>query len=133
MSFSDYTELKVLDHITGKTAFTIPTVYVGLSSTTPAEDGTNVTEPSGGGYARVTTSAATWNTAAAGATSNALDITFPTATADWVAGANLTYVVAYDAATAGNMLFYGVLGTPKPVLNGDTAKIPAGNLNITLD
>ena len=28
-----------------------PTIHVGLSSTTPAQDGSNVTEPSGGSYA----------------------------------------------------------------------------------
>lgn len=133
MSFFNYLENQVLDHVTGKLAYTKPTIYVGLSSTTPAEDGTNVTEPSTGSYARVTTAAGDWNSAAAGATANLNAITFAQASADWLAGANLTYLVAYDAITTGNPLWYGALTVPKPVLSGDTASFPAGDVDITLD
>lgn len=133
MSFFNYLEDSVLDHVVGKTAYTSPTVYVGLSSTTPAEDGTSVTEPSTGSYARVSTAAGDWNAASAGATSNANAVTFAQASADWVSGANLTYLVAYDALTVGNELFYGLLTVAKPVLNGDTASFPAGDIDITLD
>lgn len=133
MSFFNFLENEVLDHVVGKAAYTSPTVYIGLSSTTPAEDGTNVTEPSGGSYARVVTGASDWNVAAAGATANANAITFAQATADWVSAANLTYLVAYDALTVGNELFYGLLTVAKPVLNGDTASFPAGDIDITLD
>ncbi len=133
MSFFNFLEDEVLEHVTGKSAYTSPTVYVGLSSTTPAEDGTNVTEPSTGSYARVTTSAATWNNAATGSIDTALAVTFAQASADWVAGANLTYLVVYDALTVGNPLFYGVLAVAKPVLSGDTASFPAGDITITLN
>lgn len=133
MSFFNFLENNVLDHVVGKSAYTSPTVYIGLSSTTPAEDGTNVTEPSTGSYVRVTTGASDWNSAAAGATANANAITFAQASADWVSGADLTYLVAYDAATVGNELFFGVLTVAKPVLNGDTASFPAGDIDITLD
>lgn len=133
MSFSNYLEAKVLDHITGKTAFTQPTVYVGLSTTSPAEDGTNISEPSGGSYARVATTGATWAAASGGSTSNASAITFATATADWSAGSNFTNVVLYDAVSGGNFLAYGTISTPKPVLNGDTASFAIGNITITLD
>ena len=127
-----YLANKLLDHQVGKASYTMPTVYVGLSSTTPTLAGGNVTEPSGGNYSRVTTSAATWNSAASGATSNAAAITFGQASADWLAGANLTYGVIYDAATNGNLLAYGALATPKNVLSGDTASIAIGDLDITL-
>jgi len=133
MSFFNYLEDSVLDHVVGKTAYTSPTVYIGLSSTTPAEDGTSVTEPSTGSYARVSTAAGDWNAASVGATSNANAVTFAQASADWVAGADLTYLVAYDALTVGNELFYGLLTVAKPVLNGDTASFPAGDIDITLD
>lgn len=127
-----YLSNKLIDHQLGKTSYTMPTVYVGLSSTTPALAGTGITEPSGGSYARVATSGATWNAAASGATSNAAAITFPTATADWVSAANLTYGVLYDASTAGNVLGYGVLTVAKNVLNGDTASIAIGGLTVTI-
>ena len=133
MSFFNFLEDNVLDHVVGKAAYTSPTVYIGLSSTTPAEDGTNVTEPSTGAYARVTTGASDWNSASVGATSNANAITFAQASADWVSGADLTYLVAYDAITVGNELFFGQLTVAKPVLDGDTASFPAGDIDITLD
>jgi hypothetical protein len=133
MSFFNYLEDAVLDHVVGKAAYTSPTVYIGLSSTTPNEDGTGITENVGGSYARVTTGAADWNSAATGATSNANAITFAQASADWVSGADLTYLVAFDAITSGNELFYGLLTVAKPVLSGDTASFPAGDIDITLD
>ena len=76
MSFFNYLEDKVLDHVVGKTAFTSPTVYIGLSSTTPTETATNITEPSTGSYARVATAAGDWNAASTGATSNLNAVTF---------------------------------------------------------
>jgi len=134
MPASYYLSNALLGHQLGKTAYTMPTVYVGLSSTTPAQGApvTNVTEPSGGAYARVATSGATWATPAAGAVSNAAAITFPTATADWASAANLTYGVLYDAITGGNILGYGVLTVAKNVLNGDTASIAIGGLTVTI-
>lgn len=132
MPASTYLANKLLDHQTGKAAYTMPTVYVGLSSTTPAVGGTNVTEPSGNGYARVATTGATWATAASGATSNAAAITFAQATGSWASGANLTHVVLYDAATGGNMLSFGSITVPKVASSGDTLSIASGELDITL-
>ena len=132
MPASTYLANKLLDHQVGKTSYSMPTVYVGLSSTTPTLAGGNITEPSGGSYARVQTSGSTWNAANAGAIDNAQAITFPQASADWVSGSNLTYGVLYDAASNGNVLGYGALATPKNVLTGDTATIGAGQLTITI-
>lgn len=132
MPFSTFLANKLIDVSTGKAAYTPPTVYVGLSSTTPVVGGTNVTEPSTGSYARVATSGATWNAAASGSTSNASSITFPTASADWAAGSNMTYFVLYDASSAGNFLGFGALTTPKAILNGDTASFAAAALTVTL-
>ena len=79
MPYTYYTTNKVIDHVNGKTSFSMPTVYVGLSSTTPTLAGANITEPSTGGYSRVATSGATWNASVNGTTTNAAAITFPTA------------------------------------------------------
>lgn len=132
MGISTYLANKLLDHQTGKASYTMPTVYVGLSSTTPTAGGTNVTEPSGGSYARVATSASDWGVAASGAITTAATLTFPTATADWLTGSNLTHAVLYDGSSGGNMLSFGALTTAKNCLNGDTLAIPVGDLDITL-
>jgi hypothetical protein len=141
MSFGNRTAQALLNSLFGKTSnfgalASAPTIYVALSSTTPAEDGTGVTEPSGSGYARVATSGATWNSATLADPSvvtNAAAVTFPAASGNWVSSANLTHFVLYDASTSGNYIAMGALGTPKPVLNGDTASFAIGDLSATLD
>lgn len=141
MSFSNLLAQDILDDLFGNATFSPPaTLYVGLSSTTPGEDGTGVTEPlAADGYDRVATTASDWNAATLADPSlidNLSVITFPTATNDWLSAANLTHFVIFDT-TLGNsieqMLMFGALTTAKPVLNGDTAEFAAGDLNITLD
>jgi len=129
-SFADYLENKLLDHIVGKTAFTMPTCYVGLSTADPLDTGAGLAEPSGGSYARVATAGGDWNAAAAGAIDNANDITFPEATGDW---GTITHFALFDAATAGNMLAHGSLTTSKHIESGEVAKFAAGDLDLTLD
>jgi hypothetical protein len=126
---TDTYEQKLLDHLFTDPAWTPPaTLYLALSSTTPTEAGGNVTEPSGGAYARVATTAADWSAASGTAPAtktNTATFTFPTATADWLAGANLTHFVLYDASTSGNVIAWGAFTTAKPVLNGDTPSFAA--------
>ncbi|MFQ5353430.1 MAG: hypothetical protein ACE5DR_00650 [Thermodesulfobacteriota bacterium] len=130
MSFSDYLELKVLDHVFGKAAYTMPTAYVGLSTADPLDTGAGLAEPTGGAYARVTTSAIDWNAAAAGSISNANALTFPQATASW---GTVTHFAVFDALTVGNLLASGALTVSKAVGNGDTVKFDVGQLSATLD
>lgn len=129
-SFSDYLENKFLDHLVGKTSFTMPTCYVGLSTADPLDTGAGLAEPSVGAYARVATAGADWNAAAGGAIDNANDITFPEATASW---GTITHFALFDAATAGNMLAHGSLTTPKTIESGEIAKFAAGDIDLTLD
>ena len=130
MSFTNAGETFALDAAYNRS------LWVGVSSTTPTETGTGITEPSGGAYARQPITNASWAAAVAGAPSSkatSATVTFPTASADWVAGANLTHWVIFDAVTAGNAVSYGALSTAKPVLNGDTASFAPGGITHTLD
>lgn len=141
MSLSNYAAQAVLNSLFGKTsAFgalaSAPTIHVGLSSTAPTEAGGNVTEPSGGGYARVATAAGDWDAATDADPSvveNANAISFPKATADWLTGADLTHLVLFDAASGGNVLGSAALTTAKAVLDGDTPEFAAGELSVSLD
>lgn len=131
-SFSDYAENAVLDNIVGKTQFTKPTAYVALFTATPSDSGGG-TEVSGGSYARKSTAAGDWNAAAAGSSSNANAITFVTATASW---GTVTHFGVFDAATTGNLLWWGTITTSKTIGNGDTASFAGGTpgtLVVTLD
>lgn len=132
MSKTNYLENKFLEHLTG-TPYTAPTMWIGLSSTAPAEDGTNITEPSTGSYARVNTTGL-WGAVSAGSVSNNATISFPASTAAWLAGANLTHFVLFDASTAGNALRYGTLTTARSVgAAGVTLSFAASSLTMTED
>ena len=125
--FSDYYENKIIDHMLRAQAFTPPaTLYLALYTVAPTDAGGG-TEVSGGSYARQTFSL---DAASGGATANSADITFPEATADW---GTIVAVGIFDAATAGNLLMWGNLAASKTVNNGDTFKINAGDLDITVD
>ncbi len=131
-SFSNYLENKVLDHVVGKTSFTMPTAYVALCIATPDDTstGSTITEPSGGSYARIATAGSDWNASSGGSITNANAVTFATATGDWGA---ITHFVLVDALTTGNVLCWGALSVTKTILNGDTAKFNASGLTVTLD
>lgn len=109
--FSRYAAGGLLQHIAGRAAiFAEPTAYVALFTTAPtADDGTGAVEVSGGGYARVATSAASWGAATAPPPliANGAAIVFPTATADW---GTIVAAGLYDAASGGNLLFWDWLG-----------------------
>ena len=128
--FSDYWENKILDHIFGKGSYTPPTIYVGLSTADPADDGSGLAEPSGNAYARVQTSVSDWNAAVNGSLDNTGNITFAQATGNW---GTITHFALFDAATAGNMLAYGALSQSKSISESDTARFKAGDLDISLD
>jgi len=128
-SFGDYSEDKILDHITGKTSFTMPTAYVALSTADPTDDASGIAEPSGNGYARVATTGATWDAASGGATANAAAITFPTASGSW---GTITHFALYDASTDGNMLAHGELDTPTAITTNQIATFAIGAFDITL-
>ena len=128
-SFSDYTEDKVLDHLVGKTSFTMPTAYIGLSTADPLDDASGNAEPSGNNYSRVTTDGDDWDASSGGATANAAALTFPEASGSW---GTITHFAIWDAATVGNMLAHGDLTASKAIGIGDTASFAIGDLDITL-
>ncbi|MFA5379906.1 MAG: hypothetical protein WC455_29370 [Dehalococcoidia bacterium] len=122
MSFSNTIDQGFLDKfLTDNT-----TLYLALSTTTPAKDGTNVTEPAGGAYAREDISAVV---SRSGSTiSNTSDIAFTTATDSW---GTITYGAIYSASEAGTMLWFGALTTPKAIGSGSQCTVLTGELDIT--
>lgn len=130
MALTTYASNKLLDHLSGKTSFTMPTVSVGLFSSQPTIAGGG-TEVSYTGYARKTTAGADWAAAASKANSNAAELNFGTKTAG--GDPTVGWWATFDAGTGGNMLEFGSLTTSKTITNGDTPKIPIGDLDRTAD
>lgn len=116
------------------------TLYFTLTTTVPTMGTAGTELASTGSYARVAVTAATaWNAIATVSgkrkMTNAADIVWPTATADWATdSAPVVGWECYDAATlgTGNRLAYGELPDAFPVLNGQTAKILAGDAYIAI-
>lgn len=142
-AMSDYLENKLIDQVFRGQAYTFPTsLYIGLLTVAPT-DSTAGTEVSGSAYARVTVAntLANWagtqgagttvaSSGTTGTTSNNAIISFPTPTATW--GTVVAFGI-YDAASAGNLLFYGTLSVAKTINNGDTVTFPAAALSIQID
>ena len=126
MSFTNFLETEILDHVFAGAAYTAPaTKYLALYTAAPGETGGG-TEVSGGAYARQSVAfTTTGNT-----TSNSAAVEFPTATA---AFGTVTHVGVFDAATAGNLMAYATLSSSKAIATGDVFRVPTGDLDITLD
>lgn len=129
---TNYWEQQYLENIVSSQAF------IALSKTTPGEDGSNITEPSGNGYLRVTTTAGVWGTVTQGAPSTKVNtsvITFPAATGDWSGGSSLTHFVMYRSSSATvstEVILFGAISSTKTVLSGDTASFAASALTLQL-
>lgn len=126
MSFSNAFETDVLEWAFTGTAVTRPTAwYLALFTSNPSETDSG-TEVSGGGYARQsTTFSVSGNTA-----SNAGAIEYPTATGSY---GTVTHVGIYTASSGGTLIAYAALTTSKAIDTGDIFRVPAGDLDITLD
>lgn len=126
-AMTNYLEDNLLNHSLRNVAFTSPaSVHAALFTAAPGEGGGG-TEVSGGSYAR---QAVTFGAPSANTTSNSADVTYPTATADW---GTVTHVAIFDAASGGNMLFYGTLSQSKVVNTGDTFRFLSGNLSVSMN
>ncbi len=98
---SDYARNKLIDHVIGRTSFTMPTTYLGLFTTTPTSPSNAGTEMSGGSYARLavgTGGSSLFGAASAGLSTNTSQINI-TANAGTVTGQGM-----WDASTSGNLL-----------------------------
>lgn len=102
--------------------------FIGLSSTEPSEDGSNVSEPaSSAGYKRVKLE--NLSEPDTGVISNTQAISFDESTATW---GTMTHFVIYDAQSEGNLLMYDALSTPRNVETATIVTIKQGSLSLTL-
>lgn len=148
MAFTTSLQQNLLNLVFGAVAYTAAaTIYVGLAtnSTAPSADGHDLTEVSGGGYARqsLTNNATNFpNATAAGGggqqKQNGVVVNFPstgTASAAW--GTVTYFFLGNDnlaiAGNGSNVLAFGALTTSKAINSGDSASFAANSLTITLN
>jgi hypothetical protein len=126
MSFTNFLETEILDHVFAGAAYTAPgTHYLALYTAAPGETGGG-TEVSGTGYVRQSVAFTT----SGNTTSNNAAVEFPTAGASW---GTVTHVGVFDASTSGNLMAYAALTTSKTIDSGDVFRVPNADLDITLD
>lgn len=132
-AFSNYLNLELLDHVFGcgtRDFAPAADIYVGMSAANPGGDGSGLAEPSGGSYARVQSDESDWAASSGGIVVNSGALTFPQAGAAW---GTMTYLAAFDASTAGNMLIYGALSSSRVVALGDIVAYAVGQVSVFLD
>jgi hypothetical protein len=132
-NITDYLENAILNHVTGFATYTKPTnTFAALYLVAPTDStaGTEVTLANN--YSR---QQITWGAAASGSISNSADIRFPGtggtfASADW---GQIVAIGILDAASSGNLLWYGPLSASVTVHTGESFTISAGGLTLSLD
>ena len=130
MSFSNFLETEILDHVFAGAAYTAPsTKYLALFTAVADGEAGSVTEvsTSGTAYARV----AVAFTTSGDTTSNSGAVEYATATGGGFG--TVTHVGVYDASTSGNLMCYAALTASKAIAAGDVFRVPAGDLDITLN
>lgn len=129
--WSDYLKNKVLDDFRGIAAFSYPgTSYFALMTEAPGPIGGGTpVDPAFQPRLPFLNNSSNWNAAAAGLSSNKVEMLFTSnALTDF---GEVVGIAEYDAATAGNLLTYGDLTTPKTILSGMAFSVLAGNGRFT--
>jgi hypothetical protein len=122
MSISNYAENKILDHVTGEAAWTMPTtVYVKLHTGDPGEAATS------NAAANTSRQSASWAAASSGSIATDATITWTNVSTT----ETYTHWSLWDNSTAGNALWSGALSSSAAVTAGDTFQITS--LTLSLD
>ena len=127
MSLTNAFETSTLQYLFTTGSVTRPTAwYLGLFTSDPTETGSAGTEVSGGGYVR---KAVTF-TVSGNLATNSGAIEWDAATASF---GTITHIAVLDAASGGNMIASSALTASKAIATDDIIRVPAGDLDITLD
>lgn len=135
MSATNYFENMVLDAVLGTArGSSVPaTVYVGLFTSAPDDNGTgDEVVSSGTGYARVSVANDTdhWPNANLGNKVNGSKIQFPLAVSSWGV---ISHFGIFDAATSGNLLVSGQVASPISPAVGNAPFFAPFSLVVTCD
>ena len=122
MSISNYAELKILDHTTGRASWTAPSgVYLKLHTGDPGEAGTS------NAATEATRQAVTFSAASSGSIVSNATVTWTNVSTT----ETYSHWSLWDASTSGNCLWSGALSSSAAVTAGDTFQITS--LTLSLD
>jgi len=129
---TNYLEQKLLDHVSRIAAYTQPSgLTIGLSTTTPSDDGTNFTEPSGNGYAKETVAfSSDGQVGGAYQVSNSGALTFTASGGNW---GTITYFGIFDTEGTPNLLSFAAMDTSRTINDGESLNFAIGSIKWTLN
>lgn len=135
-ALTTYLANRIARHNFGRQTYSAPTNwYLGLFTSAPGVGGGG-TEVSGGSYARLSinntqTVPFMWNHPNSdGVVSNAFELVFPVATANW---GTITHWALFEAISGGNMNFFGMVTPSKLIQTGDQFTVAIGELEFTFE
>ena len=125
MPISTYAGNAVLNALFNNTALQVATPHISLHTGDPGLTGASEVTAGGNSYARQTGS---FGSPSSKAIAN-------DAAPEWedMPAVTVTHVGVWDAATDGNFLWGGALGSSKATNAGDTFTLPVGDLDIEFD
>lgn len=132
-TLSNYATTELVDHVFKAAYSPVSTHYLALCTAAPtaASTGSTITETDYGGYARKSFTGASIFSAAA--SRKVIQTTLlEMAQASGVSASNITHWAVLDAATNGNMLAFGAFNSAWNVVAGNTPKIPANEIEISI-
>lgn len=134
---SKYFRNKINSKAFGNVNYDIPNFYIALSKTKPNADGSNITEPTGGGYARVlvANNEINWSLPDVNdIVKNLKTVAFAPATGKQSTEAEpIRYYVFLDSSSGGNYLASGMLANPRAIDIGMRMIFNVGTLQIKLN
>ena len=124
-NLSDYAAEAILNHLFRNIAWLAPSTYVGYSTTNVNDDGTGITEPAGGGYARKLVNpnsgdSPKWRSSTSGVVRNQDAIVQDTPTGSW---GTVVCGILVDALSLGNLLYYDRAIQDQAINANDTVRI----------
>jgi hypothetical protein len=129
MSFSDWAENKIIDHIFGgggDKVWTAPSnLWIAVSTSTPSD--TVFAEPAGQPRLQVACTTGNWARTANNVTNNVI-FYMPSVTSGYTA---LGWGI-YDASTGGNLVCWGTMSSTV-LATSDILQFSVGQLSITID
>ena len=131
MASTNFQKNFIQDYNFGGVSYTPPAnYYLGMSSTSISVNGSNVTEPTSGSYARVLipNTKGYWTYSSSGCVVNSGPVTFVQSSGSW---ATMVDIALFDSLTSGSVRYYTTLPSPITVAVNTTVSFSASSINIS--
>jgi len=131
MSSTNFSKNYTQDFLFGATSFSPPAnYYIALSTTSISSSGSNMTEPTAAGYARVIipNTKSYFTQSVSGCLVNSGSIVFPISTGSW---GTIVDVALCDGLTSGSVWYFTTLLVPKVIQDSTVVSFSASAITVS--